>query len=143
MRQAMKSGRSARRKGHSFERYVARMLRHIDPDARTARQVAPLDDYRGRDIVTKLPISIQCKAGVRINALAAFQEARAAARPGEIPIAALHDTRRRLKLALIPLDWLVELLRVPAMTTQGTYELAGAADRIPGKDEGQNPGVSW
>ena len=137
------SGRGSRRKGHDFERYVARMLRQIDPSARTARQVAPLEDSRGRDVITRLPVCVQCKSGVRVNALAAFQEARAAARPGEIPIAALHDTRRRLKLALVPLEWLVELLRVPAMTTQGIYELAGAADRIPGEDEGQNPGVSW
>ena len=116
------SGRGSRRKGHDFERYVARMLRQIDPSTRTARQVAPLDDCRGRDIVTRLPISIQCKAGVRVNALEAFEQARTAARPGEIPIAALHDTRRRLKLALVPLDWFVRLLRA-----EGIHELAGAA----------------
>ncbi len=137
------SGKGSRRKGHDFERHVVRLLRTIDPSARTARQVAPLEDSRGRDVITRLPVCVQCKSGVRVNALEAFEQARTAARPGEIPVAALHDTRRRLKLALIPLDWFVELLRVPEMTTQGIYELAGAADRILGEDEGQNPGVSW
>ena len=106
------SGRGSRRKGHDFERYVARMLRQIDPSARTARQVAPLEDCQGRDIVTRLPISIQCKSGMRVNALAAFQEARVAARPGETPIAVVHYTQCRLKLAVLPLDRLMELLAV-------------------------------
>lgn len=51
-------GRSSRTKGHAFERYVAQRLRPYDKDAR--RNVAETQ-VASVDIITKLPLGIQCK----------------------------------------------------------------------------------
>lgn len=68
----MVSGKGARRKGHSWERDVARELRDIDP---TARRLLEYQEGQGFDIhTTRLSYLIQCKSQKRVNWLQAMNE---------------------------------------------------------------------
>jgi len=85
------SGASARRKGHSYERAVARELRTLGFDARTAREVDPTADPAGVDIVQCPPLAIQCTAVERIGSLHTLLGA--IDRPGHYPV--IYHKRNR------------------------------------------------
>lgn len=58
----MSKGRAARAKGHSFECDIANKLKPLDPSAR--RNVS--ESQQGSfDILTELPLAIQCKSLAR------------------------------------------------------------------------------
>lgn len=68
----MKPG-GQRRKGHNFERYVARRLREVWPEAKrglTQSRGATTPDVDGT------PWWIECKTGKRVNVRKAFEQAR-------------------------------------------------------------------
>lgn len=66
-------GARERRKGHDFERKVARDLRKIDP---SARRVLEYQEGLGYDIhLERLPIIVQVKSAKRVGFIAALQEA--------------------------------------------------------------------
>lgn len=54
----MSQGRAARRKGHSFEREIAAIIRELDPSAKRNSAEAQQASF---DILTTLPLAIQCK----------------------------------------------------------------------------------
>jgi len=63
----MGRGKSARVKGHTFERAVCELLRQRGFDAITARLESKRLDNLGSDIVTDFPFHIQCKAVERMS----------------------------------------------------------------------------
>ena len=68
----MLSHKSRRRKGHDWEREVAKRIRKIDP---SAKRLLEYQEGKGIDIDTKLPFAIQCKCQKRVNFLKALEEA--------------------------------------------------------------------
>lgn len=86
------SGASARRKGHSYERKVAKELRKLGFDALTSRQADPLADPKGIDIAGTFPLAIQCKAVERLGAHSTILEGMD---PGAGAIPVLYHKRAR------------------------------------------------
>ena len=68
----MTTGKTARRKGHNFEREVARMLRIYFPNAK--RQLE-YQEGLGFDIAETGDLSIQCKVGKSFKIEKALKEA--------------------------------------------------------------------
>ena len=61
------SGKSARAKGHAFERDIVTILRGLGYEAMTARYESKRLDDLGSDIVTDFPFHIQAKAVERLS----------------------------------------------------------------------------
>lgn len=79
-------GKSQRVKGHQFERDLAISLRTLDP---TAKRHLEYQEGAGYDIDTKLPLTIQCKAGARPPWLKSIMEAIKVAPQGRYPVGAV------------------------------------------------------
>jgi hypothetical protein len=78
-------GKASRTKGHNFERYIARYLRYLFPDARRGKQYT---DGRETD-VEGTPFRIQCKRQKDIT----WGDAKRALVQEENDAAAWKDTR--------------------------------------------------
>jgi Holliday junction resolvase len=102
-------GRSSRRKGASGERVIVELCRAHGWTG--ARRNFGSGSQGGGDI-TGGPqgVLLESKFCERLNVLAAFRQAEAAALPGEVPVVA-HKTSRGPLLATLPLDDLLVLLR--------------------------------
>ena len=85
----MTTGAGSRRKGHSFEREIARLFRDIFPDAHRGIQSRAGDEEA--DVV--IPhYWIECKRGKKTNIKAALRQAReACAGSGKSPVAICKD----------------------------------------------------
>lgn len=90
----MKSGKTARRKGHNFEREVAKMLRAYYPDAK--RQLE-YQEGLGFDISGTGDLSVQCKVGKSFKIEKALKEAE---REGFIPMAITKRDREDIVVSL-------------------------------------------
>ena len=90
----MKSGKTARRKGHNFEREVAIMLRPYFPDAK--RQLE-YQEGLGFDIQGTGNLSIQCKVGKSFKIEKALKEA---VREKFIPIAITKKDREDIVVSM-------------------------------------------
>lgn len=108
----MASGKTARRKGHAFERYIAIRLRDIDPTA--MRNVAECQQA-SVDINTKLPLAIQCKSvkSWRSNTPHSIwdQAATGARDPSHIPLGIVKITNKQPILCLIDLETVMSWLK--------------------------------
>jgi hypothetical protein len=112
--------RRDRDRGHDWEREVVRRLREVDPTARTARELAPLEDPTGRDVITRLPLAVQCKAGRTVGFIAGLLEAEHAASlvasaggpRDQMPIAAVNHYSSRRRVVVMRLDDWINLLRL-------------------------------
>jgi len=82
------SGAARRRKGHDFERLMARALRALWPGATRGYQRETSQDKRPD--VDNTPFWIECKRGKRTNIMAALRQA-------EKDLAASFDAARHMK----------------------------------------------
>lgn len=80
-----------RRKGHNFEREIARQLREIFPKARRGLQYQ--DGIQCAD-VEGTPFHIECKRGRKPNPRAAMVQALGDAKPGRIPVVVVKDDHK-------------------------------------------------
>lgn len=95
-------GKSERRKGHNFEREVARRFREAWPGSDARRGLQYRDGSEAPDV--HVPgLHIECKVGKLPSPRAALQQAEAAAKPGTIPLAIIKDDRRK-PFVLLSLD---------------------------------------
>lgn len=90
----MKSGKTARRKGHNFEREVAKMLRVYFPNAK--RQLEYQEGV-GFDIAETGDLSVQCKVGKSFKIEKALKEA---VRKDKIPMAITKRDREDIVVSL-------------------------------------------
>src|SRR5690606_33439567 len=88
------SGRRSRRKGHDWEREVARRLRDVlGVEARRGLQYR--DGAEAPDIIIEgLPLHVECKAGQRPRILAALEQAERDAAEGAIPVAITKQDKK-------------------------------------------------
>ena len=90
----MKSGKTARTKGHNFEREVANLLKTYFPNAK--RQLE-YQEGLGYDIANTDELSIQCKVGKSFKIEKALAEA---VRPKFIPIAITKRDREDIVVSM-------------------------------------------
>lgn len=105
-------GRGARAKGHSFEREIANRLKAIDPMAR--RNVS--ESQEGSfDILTRLPIAIQCKCFARwhVSPHDVFEQAQKHA-GNRMPLGVVRISRKRPDLVLMDFEDFMKILEVLA-----------------------------
>lgn len=107
------SGAKSRRRGHDWERAVARELSDLEY-VEAARTLDETREGNVGDVRTNLPLSIQCKAGQQPSVWKALEEAIEAAEPGEHPVAAVKRSHGRGKkadrLAVLPWSDLLEMV---------------------------------
>lgn len=102
-----------RRKGHDWERSVARDIRGIGYDATTTRETAPHLDAEGFDINTTAPVLIQCKTGVTVTPIAALRRLIKDSGNTHLLRAVLaKDTGQRMSYAVLPYDDFLVLLAI-------------------------------
>lgn len=99
----------SRTKGHTFERYVANLLKEIDPTAH--RNVAECQQA-SVDIITKLPLSIQCKNLARwsMTPHAILQQAIDGGQEGTMPVGIVKITHKQPDLAIMKLSDFLDLI---------------------------------
>ena len=103
-------GRSARTKGHGFERQIAQCLRHLDPSAK--RNVTETQEG-SFDITTDLPLAIQCKCFSRWHTSPHDVYAQAADAAGELmPVAVVRIDRKKPDLAILSWDDFISILEI-------------------------------
>lgn len=107
------SGAKSRRRGHDWERQVARDLSDLE-HVEAERTLQESRDGNVGDLDTNVPLSIQAKAGKRPRIYSAVDEAVEAADPGEHPVAAIKRSNGRGKkadrLAVMPWEDFCELI---------------------------------
>ena len=83
-------GRNNRRKGHTFEREVARMLRALGMEARRTIQ-SRSGGKDGADVAIEGPYFLECKTGRQPNLWAAMRQARRDCEDtGRVPVVLAH-----------------------------------------------------
>lgn len=83
-------GRNSRRKGHTFEREVARMLRDLGMEARRTIQSRG-GGKDGADVAIEGPYFLECKTGRQPNLWAAMRQARRDCEDaGRVPVVLAH-----------------------------------------------------
>jgi hypothetical protein len=70
----MASGAYNRKKGHNYERQVAKEMRQFFPDAKTSRDGARGEDPRGVDLIHTGMFNIQCKARQNLNSFSVLRD---------------------------------------------------------------------
>jgi hypothetical protein len=90
----VKSGKTARRKGHNFEREVANLLKPYYPDAK--RQLE-YQEGLGYDIQGTGNLSIQCKVGKSFKIEKALKEA---IQKNKIPVAITKRDREDIVVSM-------------------------------------------
>ena len=102
------SGRRSRRKGHDWEREVARRMRDVlGVEARRGFQYR--DGAEAPDIIIEgLPhaLHIECKAGKRPPILAALEQAERDAAEGAIPVVIAKKDKKAPTVTMRLEDWL-------------------------------------
>jgi hypothetical protein len=105
-----KRGRSARTKGHNFEREIVNRLHEVIPDGYNACRML---QYRGGGSLPDVEIRsesgaiahIECKKGKRPNIPKAFDQAFHDHKPGTIPIAVTRADRDHTLVTMRFQDW--------------------------------------
>ena len=83
------SGASSRRKGHSFEREIARLFRGLFPQARRGIQTR---DGGGEAADVVIPFfHLELKRQIRCNIKAALRQAAEECSAGKVPVAICRD----------------------------------------------------
>lgn len=101
------SGRRSRRKGHDWEREVARRLREIfGPQVRRGLQYQ--DGAATPDVIVPC-FHVECKVGARPPIIQALEQAERDAKPGLWPVAVCKQDRKPPTVTMRFEDWL-ELL---------------------------------
>lgn len=102
-------GKSARTKGHSFEREISRRLRELDPNAK--RNVSECQEA-SVDILTDLPLNIQCKCLAKWSTTPheILKQARDGGDMNKIPVGIVRITRKSPDLVFMSLDHFMDLL---------------------------------
>jgi hypothetical protein len=105
-------GKSARTKGHSFERAIAIKIREID---KTARRNVSECQQASVDILTDLPLAIQCKAlnnwsKSPTNIYAQAAEGRL--HEEDIPVGIVKIDNRQPILCFIALEHFLEWVKI-------------------------------
>jgi hypothetical protein len=107
--------KGARRKGHDFERECAELLRQL-PGVSAERNLSETRDGNTGDLITSLPLAIQCKVGANPPLWTGLEEAIAdAGRTGRTPVLMARRNRapgreKRDVVVMRTADWL-ELVR--------------------------------
>lgn len=97
-------GRSNRRRGHDFERWVARKLRPIFPRAERGFQTRG-GTTEETDIKGVPAFDIECKVGAQPNIRAAMKQVQEA-RPGGTPVVVSKRDREGALVTMRFEDWL-------------------------------------
>lgn len=111
-------GKLSRAKGASFERETANRLEMIDPSVKARRCLIETQQGNQGDIVTTLPLAIQCKVGAVPPIYDAIDQAVEAARGRAdiLPVAIIRrnatGTRARHDLTVLRTDDFLRLLRL-------------------------------
>ncbi len=90
----VKLGKTSRRKGHNFEREIAKLLRQYYPSAK--RQLEYQDGV-GFDIAETGDLSVQCKVGKSFKIEKALKEA---VRDNKIPLAITKKDREDIVVSM-------------------------------------------
>lgn len=102
-----KMGASQRRKGHTWEREVARKLRDAMPGCGARRGIQTRHGGgEAADVMLDGPFHIECKAGRKPNIRAALAQAEADCERGMMPVAVIKDDRQRPFVVMTLEDWL-------------------------------------
>lgn len=97
-------GKMSRTKGHSYERTVAKQLRHIFPDV--GRQLEyQEDECNGVDLKNTGVFKIQCKRLKKYSPITAIEEVKTEG----IPVLVTRADNKP-SMAVIPFDKLIELM---------------------------------
>jgi hypothetical protein len=105
---AAKRGRSARTKGHQFEREVAIQLRHIFPGVRRHLEYQDVE-ANGVDLVGTGRFKIQCKKLKKYSSITAIDEIEYDRAMGEVPILVTAGDNKP-PMAVLPFEDLIVLL---------------------------------
>ena len=100
---------NSRRKGHDFERKVARALRDVYPDARRGLQYR---DARECD-VEGTPWRIECKRSERLNIMAAYRQAVEDGRGDPRPVAVISKVSNTPAVVTVSLADFKRMLLIP------------------------------
>ena len=103
-------GKAARTKGHSFERFIAIQLRNIDKNARRNVQET---QQASVDILTCLPLAIQCKALKRwsLTPHAVYhQAAKGSLHKDDVPVGVIKIDNRQPVLCFLALEHFIALM---------------------------------
>ncbi len=114
-------GASQRRKGHNFEREIARAMRVIFPTARRQVQTSIYDKRKLPDVIAG-PYSIECKCCKRVNVPAALRQAVEEATT-HTPVVVFKQDREEIYAAL-PFKAFCSLLE----HVYGRHELSSLSD---------------
>jgi hypothetical protein len=106
-------GSHSRTKGHSFERLIAIKLREtgLDPNARRNVQETQVASV---DILTDLPLAIQCKciANWSVSPHSVWNQANEGKlHPNDMPLGIVKITRKEPTLCIVSLDHMLEMLK--------------------------------
>lgn len=89
----------SRTKGHSFERSIAKLIRHLYPESRRHLEYQDAE-ANGVDLVNTGYYRIQCKRGRRYASLSAIEEVTADELLGEVPILITQGDHKRILVAM-------------------------------------------
>lgn len=98
-------GKLSRTKGHSFERYIAVLLRKVFPDARRHLENHE-DDANGVDLMGTGKYKIQCKRGRKAAPISKIKEVQCG--PDDVPVLVTQGDRDQT-YAVIPFEEFVRL----------------------------------
>jgi len=104
--------RSKRAKGKDFERQVAQDLRdaNLDPNARRMMMSGAMEDLKS-DIITSLPIHIECKRQESWNVEKYYEQAISGKKQQEMAIVVMKKSRKEA-MALLSWKDLVYLMQL-------------------------------
>ena len=117
-------GRGARAKGAAWEREVGKRI-DAALGTETRRNLQPQGGRAvGSDLVVtrdglRLPLSIECKHGIKPSPRAALAQCQRDSMPGDWPVAVIKDDGSRQPMAVLALDDLLEMLA--PLTREGIW----------------------
>lgn len=103
------TGAGSRRKGHAFERAVAKLFREIYGEG-VKRGFQTRGGGAEEPDVVGTPFHLECKVGKKHSPRAALAQAIRDAKPGMIPVAIVKDDRKE-PFVCLRLDDFLELAR--------------------------------
>lgn len=101
-------GKLSRTKGHSFEREIAKLLRHIFPNVKRQLEYQ-IDDCNGVDLANTSNLKIQCKKYKKYVSINKIKEVDCNRALGDVPILVTAGDREE-PMAVLPFDDLITLL---------------------------------
>ena len=102
--------RNSRRKGHSFERLVANLLKPLYPNARRHLEFQ-VGEANGVDISNTGSYKIQCKRLAKYAPVTCIEEVQCCEELGDVPVLITAGNEKRA-VAVIPLEEFIRLVRV-------------------------------